>query len=161
MVDTSIEKSSVELASQVAQTLSSVQIRSEVGKAIAVVNGMQEVLQIYGTEMSYEDNKKLFDAMVQSANAAIRTSQVAVAQEMLKRDEEKHKALKEEATAKIFGAKTGKIIVSVNGVQDFIAIEIEGDESMNEFLSDVVKALNGAYKKSILVAADKLEELAK
>jgi DNA-binding protein YbaB len=161
MADMKSQIESVELASQVAQTLSGVQVRAEAGKAIAVVNGMQEVLQIYGTEMDYESNKKLFDAMVQSANVAVRTSQGAVLKQTLTRSEEDLKSLKDDAEAKVFGAKTGDVIVSINGKQDFLEIEVEGDDSMKEFLVDVVKALNGAYKKSILVAADKLDELAK
>ncbi len=153
-------KTTTELAAKVTQELSSVQIRSEVGKAIAVLNGMQEVLKIYGTEMDYESNKKLFDAMVQSANVAIRTSQSAVAKQALTRNKEDLKNLKRDAEAKVFGAKTENAIIGINGKQDFVSVEVEGDDSMKEFCNDLVKALNGSYKKSILVAGEKLEKIA-
>ena len=153
-------KTTTELAAKVAQELSSVQIRSEVGKAIAVLNGMQEVLKIYGTEMDYESNKKLFDAMTQSANVAIRTSQSAVAKQALTRNEEYLKSLKSDAEAKVFGAKTENVIVGINGKQDFVSVEVESDDNMKEFCDDLVKALNGSYKKSILVAGEKLSEIA-
>lgn len=154
-------QNTIELAAKVAQTLEGVQVRAEAGKAIAVVNGMQEVMSIYGTEMNYEGNKKLFDAMVQSANVAIRTSQGAVMDQVMARNENEMKSLKKDAEGKIFGAKTKNVVVSVNGKQDFLAIEIEGKNSMQGLCADIVKALNGAYKKSILVAAEKLEKLSK
>ncbi len=151
----------IELAAKVAQTLEGVQVRAEAGKAIAVVNGMQEVMSIYGTEMNYEDNKELFDAMVQSANVAIRTSQGAVMDQVMTRNESEIKDLKSDAEGKVFGAKTKNVIVSVNGKQDFLTVEIENKNPMPELCADIVKALNGAYKKSILVAGEKLEKLSK
>ncbi len=145
---------SLALGERIHQELTNYQVRAEAGKAIAVVNGTQDVLKVYGTELDYEQNKAMLDDIVKAANDALRASEMAAAVAVMG-SENLQEELFKAARKSTYISKSGSITVEVDGVQNLK--KIKGVDA--KFASDAAKAINAAFAKSMMAMGDVLIKL--
>jgi DNA-binding protein YbaB len=152
------DSQSVELAERIHRELTSYQVRAEAGKAIAVVNGTQDIVKIYGTDLDYEENKEMLDNIAKAANDALRSSEIAAAAAVMGSDdmivEDDPFDMARKAT---YTAKSGDIEVTVDGTQQFI--KLEGGGLTKKFANDILNAMNAAFAQSMLAMGDVLVKI--
>lgn len=149
------DRQSIELTEKIHRELSGYQVRAEAGKAIVVVNGTQDILKVYGTELDYEQNKEMLNNIVKAANDALRASEMAAAVAIMSA-EDKQEQLIQEVRENTFTSQSGNVAIEVSGTQEFT--KLEGVDP--EFAQDVLKALNAAFSKSMLAMGEVLVKLA-
>lgn len=145
---------SLALGERIHQELTNYRVRAEAGKAIAVVNGTQDVLKVYGTELDYEQNKVMLDHIVKAANDALRASEMAAAVAVMGSENLQDELFKA-ARKSTYISKSGEITVEVDGVQNIK--KIKGVDA--KFAADAARAINAAFAKSMMAMGDVLIKL--
>ena len=146
----------IDISEKIHRELSSYQVRAEAGKAIVVVNGTQDITKVYGTEMDYEENKKMLNGIVKAANDALRASEMAAAIAVMNSDEnDSDEDPFVQARESVYTAKSGEITVEVDGTQQFT--KLEGVDP--KFAKDVLNAMNAGFGQSMLAMGDVLVDL--
>jgi DNA-binding protein YbaB len=148
---------SLEVATVVYSELREVLVKSSHNDAHVVINGLQKVKAVYSEEkFPLDAYKDIFLNIVDAANIVLDFATVEAGRRL---------ALSEENNIQIhekdrYAARQGRVTVLFDGKSEFVSISVEGESEMDDFLVDVVIALNNALKTSLTEATKKLADIA-
>jgi hypothetical protein len=138
-----------------------IQIRGQKNDAIIVVSPMDGFLKIYNEKLNYEEYQYVFNAIAQSANAALTALKGAFAvyttikeglKDSAKANDFESNVLNKPMQGNVLGVK-----VSIDRTEKFLSIE--GTTLEADFLNDLIVAMNATYAKARLMVGEELQKL--